>query len=67
MIKSDKKMRKRVICKLGNTTNLWQHMEESHIEEYRQAKEEAKQVNESESQIVMRDALQKPHPKVSQR
>ena len=57
MIKSDKKKRKHVFCKLckhdcsymGNTTDLWQHMEESHIEEYRQAKEEAKQVNESES------------------
>ena len=57
MVERDKKKRKRVFCKLckrdysyvGNTTNLWQHLEESHIEEYRQAKEEAKQVNESES------------------
>ena len=57
MVERDKKKRKRVFCKLckcdysyvGNTTNLWQHLEESHIEEYRQAKEEAKQVNELES------------------
>ena len=57
MIESDKKKRKHVFCKLckcdysyvGNTMNLWQHMEDSHIEEYRQAKEEAKQVTESES------------------
>ena len=50
MIERDKKKRKRVFCKLckrnysyvGNTTNLWQHLEESHIEEYRQAEEEAK-------------------------
>ena len=42
IIESDKKKRKRVICKLckrdysyvGNTSNLWQHLEESHIEEF---------------------------------
>ena len=42
MIERDKKKRKRVFCKLckcdysyvKNTTNLWQHLEESHIEEY---------------------------------
>ena len=58
VLESDKKKRKRVFCKLckrdysyvGNTTNLWQHLEESHIEEYRQGKEEAKQASESESQ-----------------
>ena len=42
---ADKK-RKRVYCKLcsrsysyvGNTTNMWQHLEECHLEEYHQAK-----------------------------
>ena len=58
IIESDKKKQKRVFCKLckrdysyvGNTTNLWQHLEESHIREYRQAKEEAKEASESKSQ-----------------
>ena len=57
VLESDKKKQKRLFCKLcecdysfvGNTTNLWQHLEESHIEEYRQGKEEAKQASESES------------------
>ena len=56
IIENDKKKRKRVFCKLckcdysyvGNTANLWQHLEESHIEEYRQAKE-VKQASESQS------------------
>ena len=55
MMESDKKKRKRVFCKLckrdysyvGNTTDLWQHLEEGHINEFRQAKEEAKKDNES--------------------
>lgn len=55
MIESDKRKRKHVYCKLckrdysyiGNTTNLWQHLEEGHINEFRQAKEEAKKDNES--------------------
>ena len=55
MMESDKKKRKRVFCKLckrdysyvGNTTNLWQHLEEGHINEFRQAKEESKKDNES--------------------
>ena len=34
---------------VGNTTNSWQYMEESHIKEYHEAKEKAKQTNESES------------------
>ena len=57
MIEPDKKKRKRVFCKLckrdysyvGNTTNLWQHLEECHVETYREAKEEAKQASEKES------------------
>ena len=42
----DKKKRERVHCKLcsrsysyvGNTTNMWQHLEECHVEEYHQVK-----------------------------
>ena len=57
VLESDKKKQKCVLCKLckrdysyvGNTTNLWQHLEESHIKEYRQGKEEAKQASEFES------------------
>ena len=55
MMESDKKKRKRVFCKLckrdyyyvGNTTNLWQHLEEGHINEFCQAKEESKRDNKS--------------------
>jgi len=57
MIEPDKKKRKRVYCKLckrdysyvGNTTNLWQHLEECHVETFREAKEEAKQASEESS------------------
>ena len=39
-----------ILTYIGNTTNLWQHLEESHIQEFFQAKKEAKEVaNESES------------------
>ena len=51
LLKQIKRKRKRVYCKLcrrdysyvGNTSNMWQHLEESHVEEYRKAKEEAKE------------------------
>ena len=57
VLESDKKKQKCVLCKLckcdysyvGNTMNLWQHLEESHIEEYHQGKEEVKQASESKS------------------
>ena len=41
------KLCKRDCSYVGNTTNLWQHLEEGHINEFRQAKEEAKKDNES--------------------
>ena len=41
------KLCKRDYSYVGNTTNLWQHLEEGHINEFRQAKEEAKKDNES--------------------
>ena len=44
------KLCKRDYSYVGNTTNLGQHLEESHIKEYCQGKEEAKQAGESESQ-----------------
>lgn len=51
IIETDKKKRRQVYCKLcqcdysyvGNTSNMWQHLEESHVEEFRKAKEEAKE------------------------
>ena len=49
IIETDKKKRRRVYCKLcrrnysyvGNTSNMWQHLEESHVEEFHKAKEDA--------------------------
>ena len=51
---TDKKKRRRVYCKLcrrdysyvGNTSNIWQHLEESHIDK---AKEECKDTSASQS------------------
>ena len=57
IIETDKKKRWRVYCKLcrrnysyvGNTSNMWQHLEESHVEEFRKAKEDAPQSSAAES------------------
>ena len=43
IFEADKKKRKRVCCKLCSRSysyvaNMWQHLEECHVEEYRQAK-----------------------------
>ena len=46
---------------IGNTTNSCQHLEEKHIEEFRQAKEDAKQTSESESSSDKSTTQQEPH------
>ena len=58
IVDSDKKKQWRVywqckICRrdysyVGNASSMWQHLEESHIEEYHQAKEESKDASPSE-------------------
>ena len=57
IIETDKKKRRRVYCKLcrhsysyvGNTSNMWQHLEESHVEEFRKVKKDAPQSSAAES------------------
>ncbi len=70
MVEPDKKKRKRVYCKLcpsnfsytGNTTNMWNHLKESHIEEYRTCKEDSSASPQSSSmkdkqQILIGDSI----------
>ena len=67
IFESDKKKRKRVYCKLcpgdfsysGNTTNMWNHLEDSHIEQYCHCKERSKESSTStESSSTKRDKQQ---------
>ena len=41
--------------------NLWQHLEENHVEEFYQAKEEARQTSESKSSSDKSTTQEAPH------